>query len=165
MYQEDERWIVKDLGNDGRNVNNWHWEEKNIYSWTTSTLESLFDGFEVKQEGIKLKITKVDSIKGESVITQRKGKLRAFYDIKMDLKWTIFYFEKEIKGKFILPEISQEEKKGTEIEIKIEFDKPSEGDNEIKNFLKKHGFLNIQSQLDLFIQDIQTGAHYKKVEK
>lgn len=21
----DERWLVKDLGQDGRNVNNWHW--------------------------------------------------------------------------------------------------------------------------------------------
>ena len=73
MYQEDERWIVKDLGDEGRNVNKWHWEEKNIFHWTTSTLESLFHGFEVKQDGIKLKITKVDSIKGESVITQRKG--------------------------------------------------------------------------------------------
>jgi activator of HSP90 ATPase len=73
MYQEDERWIVKDMGNEGRNVNKWHWEEKNIMNWTKTTLENLFNEMEIKNEGVQFQISKVDSIKGESVITQRKG--------------------------------------------------------------------------------------------
>ena len=36
----DERWIVEER-KDGRNVNGWHWEEKNALSWSRDTIQKL----------------------------------------------------------------------------------------------------------------------------
>ena len=36
----DERWIVEER-KDGRNVNGWHWEEKNALSWSRETIQKL----------------------------------------------------------------------------------------------------------------------------
>jgi hypothetical protein len=81
--EEDDRWIVKDLGEEGRNVNSWHWVDKNVFPWTQSRLTSLFDNLELVNDGkIKLHIKKVDVLKGESILMNRKGKLRPFYELE-----------------------------------------------------------------------------------
>jgi hypothetical protein len=71
----DDRWIVKDLGEQGTNVNNWHWKEYDAFEWSDEKLKSLLDGVTlVESPVLTLRITAVN-IKGEAVINNRKNKV------------------------------------------------------------------------------------------
>ncbi len=43
--EADDRWIVKDLGEQGTNVNNWHWKE--VICGVTREEEALITGLEL----------------------------------------------------------------------------------------------------------------------
>lgn len=44
--ERDPRWLVKELGSSGSNVNGWHWEEKSKMSWARSRLSELLKDIE-----------------------------------------------------------------------------------------------------------------------
>jgi hypothetical protein len=74
------------------------------------------------------------------------------------LKWKANCFEKDVTGKLIIPEITQEEKSAKEIEMKLELDNK---DEQVHKVLKTFVVDDIHSKLDVFIRDIQSGALYK----
>ena len=77
-----------------RNVNQWHWEEKNIASWAFERLETLLkESVFPVQGGAILRISAVKEIEGDAYFNLRKGKLRAGFDLKAKLEW-----EGEIKA-------------------------------------------------------------------
>jgi len=83
----DPRWIV-DERQDGRNVNSWHWEEKDITGWSKEHFKKLFTEVTfLKEPPLTLQINKVDKIDGDVVINVRKGKLLYVYDLEVSLKW------------------------------------------------------------------------------
>ncbi|GAX73098.1 hypothetical protein CEUSTIGMA_g551.t1 [Chlamydomonas eustigma] len=85
--QGDERWIVKDLGEQGTNVNNWHWKEYDAFDWSVERLKSLLDGVTlVESPVLTLKVTAVN-VKGEAIINNRKNKLIPAYELNLDLLW------------------------------------------------------------------------------
>lgn len=45
----DPRWIVEERA-DARNVNNWHWTEKNAFPWSKDKITSLFTGFTIDSD-------------------------------------------------------------------------------------------------------------------
>jgi hypothetical protein len=90
----DERWIVKER-EDGRNVNCWHWEEKNRLPWAKERLETLLlvsagGAAGVGGGGSTATITSVRSVEGEAMTTTRKGGRRfAVYDLKVTCAWSV----------------------------------------------------------------------------
>lgn len=52
----DPRWIVEQR-DDGRNVNNWHWTEKNATNWSKDKIKELLR--EVKIENSDCKLYKI----------------------------------------------------------------------------------------------------------
>ena len=73
MQKEDPRWIVNDLGNEGKNVNNWHWEEKEITDWGCEYLKSLFKNLLLyKDEVFSISITELRNFSGEIILYNRK---------------------------------------------------------------------------------------------
>jgi activator of HSP90 ATPase len=90
--QGDPRWIVRDLGKEGRNVGNWHWTERDISTWARDRLRSLLlaepigslrDG----DETIEFRFAGKPNISGDCALYNRKGKLRAVYDFKISADW------------------------------------------------------------------------------
>jgi len=77
-----------------KNVNQWHWEEKNIAGWAFERLETLIkeSTFPI-QAGAVLRISAVKEIEGDAYLNLRKGKLRVGFDLKCKLEW-----EGEIKS-------------------------------------------------------------------
>lgn len=74
--------IVQDLGEDGKNVNQWHWTERDIMNWVQLRLKELFKDYIVlNKKQILLKINSLQQVKGEAFVTNRKRKLTAFYDL------------------------------------------------------------------------------------
>jgi len=84
---DSDRWIVSDLGDQGRNVNNWHWTEMAAEDWVKEQLQKSLLNFKVIDKNlVTCTITSV-SLTGEAFITNRKGVLRAIYDLKATFTW------------------------------------------------------------------------------
>ncbi|KAK9532007.1 hypothetical protein VZT92_011390 [Zoarces viviparus] len=82
----DPRWIVEQRA-DGTNVNNWHWTERDVSSWSSVLLRDLLLGVSLKgPEGV-VELTEVDRLEGESSINNRRGKLFFFYEWRLRASW------------------------------------------------------------------------------
>ena len=70
---EDPRWIVQDLGEEGKNVNNWHFTEKDITTNVKQFLENFFLNKKLFENGkATLKISKLKKFSGEAYLINRK---------------------------------------------------------------------------------------------
>lgn len=73
IREEDDRWIVNDLGEKGKNVNNWHYSEKDITQWSAEYLkEQLKDKELFKNEKTRIFIKELRGINGTVFIFNRK---------------------------------------------------------------------------------------------
>lgn len=92
----DPRWIVEERA-DAKNVNNWHWTEKNAGPWSKEKIKSLFTGFVIDSDKCNLfvfayeidfiEITEVSKCEGDANANNRKGKLIIFYEWEVELAW------------------------------------------------------------------------------
>jgi activator of HSP90 ATPase len=111
----DERWIVKDLGDQGQNVNNWHWREYDALEWSRDRLKAAFLDTDLLDStpGSSLKITDV-TCSGEAIVNNRKNKLIPAYELEITLKWAGQLTDGEGKsagssqGRIVLPYVSDE---------------------------------------------------------
>ncbi|MEW5320019.1 MAG: hypothetical protein WDW38_011124 [Sanguina aurantia] len=84
----DPRWVVESR-DDGKNVNGWHWEEKNIKAWGRQRLIELLSEVSADLEGGGcIRVTQLKDLVGEASITIRKGNKRfAVFDLTLLLSW------------------------------------------------------------------------------
>jgi len=83
----DSRWIVSHR-TDGKNVDNWHWTEKDMFPWSKSQFEILFQDLDIPSTRANIKIDKVESVKGNMVVCNRKNKTIFVFDIQLNLEWS-----------------------------------------------------------------------------
>ncbi|KAG7233581.1 hypothetical protein INR49_006856 [Caranx melampygus] len=82
----DPRWIVEERA-DATNVNNWHWTERDVSTWSSQRLRQLLLGVRVAgPEGV-CHITDITKLDGEASINNRKGKLIFFYEWQLRAGW------------------------------------------------------------------------------
>ena len=92
----DPRWIVEERA-DAKNVNNWHWIEKNAKQWSIDKIKSLFTGFTIDTGKCKtyrrtysvdfIEIEKVTKCDGDAYANNRKGKVIIIYDLEIEFDW------------------------------------------------------------------------------
>jgi hypothetical protein len=63
LQERDPRWLVQHR-DDGKNVNGWHWEEKNRLEWTKQRLRELLPAIPAAETG-SLCISEVTDVVGE----------------------------------------------------------------------------------------------------
>jgi hypothetical protein len=61
--ERDPRWLVEHR-DDGKNVNGWHWEEKNKLEWSRQHINTLLTSLPAADAG-SLRITQVREVTGE----------------------------------------------------------------------------------------------------
>ncbi|XP_060771743.1 activator of 90 kDa heat shock protein ATPase homolog 1a [Neoarius graeffei] len=83
----DPRWIVEERA-DATNVNNWHWTERDVTSWSQEVLNEFLLRVRVENEDGFCQITDISKIEGEASINNRKGKLIFFYEWTIKASWT-----------------------------------------------------------------------------
>nr|VZI11779.1 unnamed protein product [Spirometra erinaceieuropaei] len=83
----DPRWIVEERA-DAKNVNNWHWTEKNASQWSIDRINSLLKGLVIDSDDIFCEITNITKCEGEAVANNRKAKLIFFYEWAIEGDWT-----------------------------------------------------------------------------
>jgi activator of HSP90 ATPase len=107
----DPRWIVTDRG-DGKNVNSWHWEEKDLTNAAHEALKQRFKDFAFPTNSADLVITakEISDISGDCTVAQRKGKIMCYFGIKLTIKWkaTVAGASKAAEGKLAIEEVEHE---------------------------------------------------------
>ena len=93
-------------GTNWKNVNNWHWVEKNCLPWTQDHLGKKLLTFEFKQDGKKVWVSAVKSVTGDVDLNQRKGKVIYVFDLALNLEWkgSSDLDDKILKGSITVPE-------------------------------------------------------------
>ncbi|CAR26314.1 hypothetical protein ZYGR_0H01230 [Zygosaccharomyces rouxii] len=99
------------------NPNNWHWVEKNTLSWSQAYFEEKLPQLQVEDGSHQVIVTKVSSVRGDSNVSQRKGKPICYFDLQISLMVAVKDGADElISGSLTVPELTHDE----EPEIKME---------------------------------------------
>eukprot|EP00177_Eucheuma_denticulatum_P007355 GFKZ01013379.1.p1 GENE.GFKZ01013379.1~~GFKZ01013379.1.p1 ORF type:complete len:338 (-),score=54.69 GFKZ01013379.1:924-1937(-) len=153
----DPRWVVRER-EDGRNVNGWHWEDKDVSGWAQDRIKQLLAGGSCSAETAdgrtKVCVDKVESVDGDATLYNRKGVLKVLYDLKVSGKWMTDEEDEEDRtyGEFKF-ELFDEEP-----EITATMDGKSKGVHECKRVFVNKVAPVIQQRCRVFIKEMHAGA-------
>ncbi|KAF9157979.1 hypothetical protein DFQ26_008106 [Actinomortierella ambigua] len=97
------------MSKDMKNVNNWHWVDKNCINWAKTYFEEHLSNVSVEKNGNSVTTKKVTSVEGDVDVNQRKGKIITIFDVAITLT-----FEgktangTEVTGKIEIPEVAHD---------------------------------------------------------
>jgi len=134
----DARWIVEQR-DDGRNVNSWHWEEKDITASAKTIFKKLFeDASVVNDSDVLLRIAKVDKLEGDASINIRKGKTLLVFDLDVTCKWEgeVKAGAKKAKGTI---EFSFTMEDADDFEVQLACEGSGDHDDRLKNVMRTKG--------------------------
>ncbi|KAL4693712.1 hypothetical protein H8959_012977 [Pygathrix nigripes] len=148
--QGDPRWIVEER-EDGTNVNNWHWTERDATSWSKGKFQDLLVGIVVENDVGRGEISELKQVEGEASCSSRKGKLIFFYEWYIKLGWK----ESGVKHKGLIeiPNLSEEnEVDDTEVNVS-----KKKGDGDIlKDLMKTAGTAKVRQALGDYLKALKT---------
>lgn len=165
--EEDISGIVQDLGDEGRNVSQWHWEEKDSLPLVKKRLQQLFDNLIIfDKTKILIKIISLKEVKGECTFAIRKGKLKSFYELKdLKLNWIAQMksneeIEDEIKGNIMIPYIG-DENEVDDFEVKIFLNEGQKMNEKRERLFRlvQRGETVIRKKIIQFINELKTGEN------
>lgn len=156
----DERWKVTDLGESGRNVNSWHWEESNVLPWCRARLEELLKDVVLVDDGnVCVKSAGKVKVEGDAIINRRKGKVIPAYelDVSFDWKGTTVGDGEEWSGQVKAPYISEENHdEDPEVQISVK-EKGAEAEG-VRSAVVKHGRKVVYEVLGKFVKELRAGG-------
>lgn len=108
--EADPRWIVSER-KDGQNVNNWHWEEKDLSKSVHEALKEKFHGLVLHSDAVyTIRVKEVSDISGDVTVAQRKGKIMCYFELKMTIKYggSAAGSEDKVDGKITVTEVDHD---------------------------------------------------------
>lgn len=164
LGEGDARWIVSER-QDGTNVHNWHWAEKDVLPWSQSRLTELLGGLRLAEGevgGLEASSSSEVSCEGEAVINNRKNKLIAAYELEVKGGWSGTLTEAdgsklEVNGLWKVPYLAEE---NADEDPEIQFSTASEGGamQKAKAALQKSGKPAILKQVKVFVKEFAAGG-------
>ena len=162
--ERDPRWIVEER-DDAKNVNNWHWTERNVTEWSKDKLRKLFSPLKLGiQDETTISIKEVTKLTGEASINNRKGKLLFFYEWTIKLEYNVVSGDADASGYVIINGLSEE---NTPDEIELEFEKKDGNSGQLIDEAKdmfrkeKHRLVQLAEQYREFLRtDATSGMQY-----
>jgi len=172
----DERWIVNDLGITGRNVGRWHWADEDVLHWCKDELKKRLKGIECYSKGnMRFVTTQVNQVDGEASIMNRKRKLIAIYELKVEIGWKAYLLlgeptelteedsEKCIvaKGLIKLPYLSEENGEDDDFEINVDLDSSCKKQEHklLRETFRTEGLGVLKSHIKEFLKVLRNGAY------
>ncbi|XP_033095047.1 activator of 90 kDa heat shock protein ATPase homolog 2 isoform X3 [Trachypithecus francoisi] len=136
--QGDPRWIVEER-EDGTNVNNWHWTERDATSWSKGKFQDLLVGIVVENDAGRGEISELKQVEGEASCSSRKGIVK-----ESGVKH---------KGLIEIPNLSEEnEVDDTEVNVS-----KKKGDGDIlKDLMKTAGTAKVRQALGDYLKALKT---------
>ncbi|CAD5124278.1 DgyrCDS12571 [Dimorphilus gyrociliatus] len=152
----DPRWIVEERA-DAKNVNNWHWTEKNATSWSQTKIKELLENLEIQEGPFKCVVTEIKSVEGEAVVNNRKARLIFFYEWVIKCSWKGSRGDGDlVKGKFDVLNLSDEYTDINDIDINVSIDDEKIKDAwDVKEFMRHSGTVKVREQLAKYLQQLK----------
>lgn len=151
----DPRWVVRER-QDGRNVNGWHWEDKNVSEWAQTRLKALISSSfcRTPNPAPGVAVSSVETVEGDATLYNRKGVLKVLYDLKISGRWSSLHEADDEKtyGDFKIDLFDDEP------DVVLSFDAKSKSDSSFKNAFSKSVSPLIVSQCAIFIKEMHEGA-------
>ncbi|XP_015918936.1 activator of 90 kDa heat shock protein ATPase homolog 1 [Parasteatoda tepidariorum] len=148
----DPRWLVEERP-DAKNVNNWHWTEKNASHWSKDKLKELLEGIKIETDFGKCEITELSKCEGDAVVNNRKAKLIFFYEWVLTLKWSgsLVNGESTVKGTVEVPNLSEEHHDVKDVDITVQLETTGSESDILKDVMRTNGAEIIREKLAKYI--------------
>ncbi|KAF9139834.1 hypothetical protein BG015_001887 [Linnemannia schmuckeri] len=92
-----------------RNVNNWHWVDKNCINWAKTYFETELSGVSAEANGSSVKTLAVTSVTGDVDVNQRKGKIITIFDVAITMTFEGTTADgTAVTGKIEIPEVAHD---------------------------------------------------------
>lgn len=151
----DPRWVVSER-EDGRNVNSWHWEDKDVSAWAKARIKELLSPSvcAAVEDGVFVTVESVESVDGDATLYNRKGGLKVLYDLKVTGRWTTDHSDKDMRthGEFKF-ELFDEEP-----DVLVMVDPQSKGEHKYRSTFADRVSPTIRSQCGIFVKEMHAGA-------
>ncbi|KAI9092189.1 activator of Hsp90 ATPase [Phlyctochytrium arcticum] len=148
-------------GTNWKNVNNWHWVEKNCMPWAKEYFNDQLPGTTVESDGVKVEIKEVTDLSGDADINQRKGKIITIFDIALTVTWEGTVGESLTKGKVVIPEYMHDTDPD-DIVFDVSVDKTNLQSDKVKAVVKKDLTKVLRQKMVQFHKDLKE-THLKDV--
>ncbi|CAD5231715.1 unnamed protein product [Bursaphelenchus xylophilus] len=141
---------------DGKNVNNWHWVEKNATPWSKERLTELLIGRSIEKGPIKVLLKEFKKIEGDATANNRKAKLIFLFDWILEIKYVanVAGSDLEYKGVLEIPNLS-DENEADEVDLNVTIETKGPHEAEIRHLLNKEGLHDIRNQLAIYIKELK----------
>ncbi|CAO3695125.1 unnamed protein product [Umbelopsis ramanniana] len=137
-----------------KNVNNWHWVNKNCLNWAKTYFQQELVGIEAEKNGIKTSVSKVTEVTGDVDLNQRKGKIITIFDVELKLEWKgVAPDGTEAQGRILIPEVAHD----TDIDdyvFEISVTDDSNAKHAIKEVVRKELTVKLRQKLSTFAGDL-----------
>ncbi|KAI6237051.1 Activator of Hsp90 ATPase [Aphelenchoides besseyi] len=141
---------------DARNVNNWHWVEKNATPWSKRRFEELLIGQTVEKGAIKVTLNEFKKLEGDATANNRKAKLIFLYEFEILIKFTANVSGSDLiyNGVLEIPNLS-DENQADEIDVNITIETLGPHKDELYHILNTDGKTFIQKQIGVYIRELK----------
>ncbi|KAF9429793.1 hypothetical protein BGZ94_009487 [Podila epigama] len=151
------------MSKDMKNVNNWHWVDKNCINWAKTYFETELRDVSVESKGTSVKTLAVTSVTGDVDVNQRKGKIITIFDVAITLTFEGTTTDgTSVSGKIEIPEVAHD----TDTEDYV-FDVTIDSDNSskqsVRDVIRKDLAPLLRKKLDQFAKDL-IRVHGKDVQ-
>jgi len=165
LGEQDSRWIVA-ARDDGKNVANWHWSEKNLSNAMKARLTEMLQGLTLTNNSVTIVFTEVEKVDGEMTAMNRKGKTIYVYDfsIKMKFKGEIApkeAIDEKIEATGVL-ELSDVMVDDDDYQQKITIDHEDKTKYPIKDTIKKHVNKKILDILNMLVEEARVSVNVQQ---
>eukprot|EP01121_Diplochlamys_sp_Union-15-3_P021466 TRINITY_DN8708_c0_g1_i1.p1 TRINITY_DN8708_c0_g1~~TRINITY_DN8708_c0_g1_i1.p1 ORF type:complete len:321 (-),score=59.62 TRINITY_DN8708_c0_g1_i1:36-998(-) len=150
----DPRWLVSNR-KDGKNVGNWHWEEKNLLPLTKQKTEELFMDLQLSPPDYQNRIVLVKplSVSGDAVLNIRKGRSILIYDLTIKLKWDCPTLKHT--GEIKIWDLTQDNNDDNNFKYNVTSDKQDVTSTELVNILSTSGKEIISKKILLLLEALR----------
>ncbi|KAL4435457.1 hypothetical protein ABPG77_006219 [Micractinium sp. CCAP 211/92] len=146
------------MGVGGRNVNNWHWTEKDALPWSRDRLQELLGTADLAPgSGLSVRSTGVKACEGEAVVNNRKNKVIAAYEISLVLGWEGSADGTAVTGEVRVPYIS-EENHDEDPEIQVAASSEGPAAQKLRGAILSHGKKVLHDALATFVKELRAGG-------
>ncbi|KAF9545643.1 hypothetical protein EC957_010624 [Mortierella hygrophila] len=146
-----------------RNVNNWHWVDKNCINWAKTYFETELSGVTTEANGASVKTLAVTSVTGDVDVNQRKGKIITIFDVAISLTFEGTTADgTAVTGKIEIPEVAHDTDEDDYV-FDVSIDADSSAKQPVRDLIRKSLAPLLRKKLSVFAIDL-IKVHGKDVQ-
>ncbi|KAG0055333.1 hypothetical protein BGZ83_008973 [Gryganskiella cystojenkinii] len=151
------------MSKDMKNVNNWHWVDKNCINWAKTYFETELADVTAESEGNSVRTLAVTSVTGDVDVNQRKGKIITIFDVAITMTFEGTAADgTAVTGKIEIPEVAHDTDTDDYV-FDVSIDGDSRAKQPVRDLIRKNLAPILRKKLDLFATDL-IKTHGKDVQ-